>query len=216
MNDVKLTLIIIAILSVISAVVFFVYMKNRQGKDAELNEYCLKMGYTCNKTKESLLSTLTVESENFVLESFMKALKNPAETSATYETGTKWKSKTQDSRRPVYVIGSIPFDGAWKEAPKSVKERAIQILKAESGFEFDPKQAQVIDVGGKSVFLLFEESPGASYGVVQRLKPLLKEWSKEQVIYIKSSPEEVVLQVHRYFVKDAEMLKKVLALANVI
>ncbi len=216
MDDIKLTLIIILVIGIVAAVFLFVYLKNKEIKDDELAEYCNNKGYSFNRTKDPALSTLNVEGDNFSLISIMKPLRNPALEEATYELNTKWSMKKTSGKEPAFALGSIPGNERWDMLPDLVKRMAIQKLAEESGLTLDPVKAQVVETTGKSTFLLFEESSGSSFEAVQRLRPFLSRWSPKQIIFIKSSPDEVSLNIANCYIKDADSLNKVLELAEAI
>lgn len=212
MDNLGLTLIIV--LGVLGFVILMISLKRRKIKDAALVEYCNDKGYSYNKTKEQSLSTITITGDDFILKSTMAAQQNPASDETGWESNTRWTLTKTDTRRPAFALGSIPSNTDWDSLPDMVKKMAIQKLMSESGLVLDPDEAQLIDTTGKSTFLLFEESPGKSYETVQRLRPFLSQWSDKQIIFIKSSPDKISLNITDYFIKNVDSLKKVFELTD--
>lgn len=212
MNDLKLTLIIIAAVAVISTLILLGYFRQKNKKESGLEDYCRAENLLYHKEKSQALTELTIQGEDFILVSNAKSIHNQTLDEYNWELETQWSLIGSEKSMPAFVLGSLPAGTDWSSQPELVKAQALKRLQVDSGLELDPASAQTFMLENKLVYLVFSEMPAASEPVLARLKPLLEQLSKKYLVYIKSGPAGASIRLSGCFVDNAELLHQLLEL----
>lgn len=214
MSDLTTSIIVIACTGLVVGLVFLLARKRKQSNEQALEAYCQDNGYSYKSVREPLRVERSVEGASFKLISSMAA-HYLNENSAS----TEWEKSTQITAQgaqdaPSFVLGSVPAASNWDILPEWTKKAVIGKLMSESGIQLNPESAQYFPTTGKSAFLLFEQTPGASRNAMQQLLPLLDDWPTQFNLLIHSSPKEIRIHVGNCFIQDVALLDQLIRLAQ--
>lgn len=213
MTDLLISIVVVVCVGVFIIAIFAVIRARKQKSEQALAEYCQSRGYSCNKLSEPLRTELRIEGDSFSLTSTMASLRHEAQTgSASWDKKTVWMTRGGNSARPSFALGSIPAAENWERLPDWIKHAAVEKLMSESGLVLQSGNVQPLRITEKSTFLLFEQMPGESRDAIQRLNPLLSEWPAQHKLIIHSGPAEIRIQLLDCFIKDADLLEKLIRL----
>jgi len=213
MTDLLISIVVVVCVGVFIIAIFAVIRARKQKSEQALAEYCQSRGYSYNKLSEPLRTELRIEGDSFSLTSTMASLRHEAQTgSASWDKKTVWMTRGGNSARPSFALGSIPAAENWERLPDWIKHAAVEKLMSESGLVLQSGNVQPLRITEKSTFLLFEQMPGESRDAIQRLNPLLSEWPAQHKLIIRSGPAEIRIQLLDCFIKDADLLEKLIRL----
>lgn len=216
MTDLYASLIVIACTGVVVALIFLLAASRKRSLEQALADYCREHEYAFHSIKEPLRAERRVEGNSFSLVSSMVSCRHDEGTGSTgWEKTTRWiAGGVRDV--PAFMLGSVQTGSDWERIPDWMRQALITKLGGEVGVALETYgPPQMIRPGNKRAFLLFEQTPGATRDILQRLSPLLADWSTNELV-ITSGPEGVAIRVDDLFIQKTDELDRVLALGRAL
>ena len=214
--DITISLAVIVCAGVLVGILLLTTKNKRKKRERELADYCRARGYVIGSVVGSLGTELHIEGDAFSLMSRMVSPRDEASAgSRSWEMETVWTARGEDVTRPCFMLGAVTAAGSWESMPEWMKTAVLNKLAAETGAAFDPGRTRLIHTSGRRGYLLFEEKPGESLALVERLKPLLEAWSNDLNLVISGSPRAVSIRAAGLFIRDTTRLESVLKLGGV-
>ncbi len=211
MNDIAVSIIVIVCACALIAAVLALVRRRKQVQEKALADYCRSRGYRYSKVKESLRVEQNIESDSFVLTSTMTSVRHEEQTgSSSWEKKTVWSSRGDGAELPFFALGSVSAAGEWESLPGWIKNAAIEKLTLESGIDLRRAHVTPVRADEKTGFLLFEQIPGESGDIVNKIIPLLKGWPARFNIVIQSAASGLTIRAADCFIEDTALLERFL------
>lgn len=215
MPDIVLSLIVIALTGILTAVLFMTIAKRKAEKDLEIREYCQSRGYLFSRSDKPLQKEISIKGPAFLLTSTMASGYHDAQTgSDSWNRVSVWRTETSDADRLAFLLGSVSASLDWERLPATIKDAAMQTLLSEGGEGYSPELASIVKTPANRAFLLFQKTQGSTGTALERMLPFLDKCPKEARIVIDSKTSGVSVTCSNLYIRSLDDVRILMDLGH--